>query len=183
MEARSRMAGNPKIIVLSEQFRGQSFELTEGKYTVGRGEDCGICLPDPTISAHHCSLERTGDGTYQLVDAGSTNGTRVNGVRVKQQNMVNSDIIQVGAIEMLFDSEAKSGAESASTQTGINLQTSAGTTMVNSVPNFSPFNDHADVEGGKSGLGSMVVVGLIGLLVVVALVVLAMVVIGLFGTA
>jgi len=177
------MAGNPKIIVLSEQFRGQSFELTGPNYTVGRGEDCGICLPDPTISSHHCSLEQASEGGYQLVDAGSTNGTRVNGVRVKKQKMVNSDIIQVGAIEMLYDSEARSESESASTQTGINLQTSAGTTMVNSVPNFSPFDDHADVRGNKGGLASLMVVGLIGLLVVVALVVLGLVVVTLFGTA
>lgn len=177
------MAGNPKIIVLSEQFRGQSFELTEGKYTVGRGEDCGICLPDPTISGHHCTLELTDETGYRLVDAGSTNGTRVNGVRVKQQNLVNSDIIQVGAIEMLFDSESKPGEDGASMQTGINLQSSAGTTMVNNVPNFSPFNDHADVSGSKGGLGSMIVVGLIGLLVVAALCVLAIVVINLLHTS
>lgn len=177
------MADNPKIIVLSEQFRGQSFELTEAKYAVGRGEDCGICLPDPTISGHHCSLERLDGNGYRVVDAGSTNGTRVNGVRVKQQNLVNSDIVQVGAIEMLFDSETKTGDDAASMQTGINLKTSAGTTMVNSIPNFSPFNDHADVSGAKNGFGSMIMIGLIGLLVVVALLVLAILAINFFGTA
>lgn len=176
------MAGNPKIIVLSEQFRGQSFELTQENYTVGRGEDCGICLPDPTISSHHCSIKRTGDGTYELVDAGSTNGTRVNGVRVNQQKLVNSDIIQVGAIEMLFDSESKDSSGAASTQTGINLQTSAGTTMVSEIPNFSPFTERSDVRGSKAGLSSLLTVGLIGLLVVVALVVLALVILNLFST-
>jgi predicted component of type VI protein secretion system len=177
------MADNPKIIVLSEQFRGQSFELTENTYTVGRAEDCGICLPDPTISSHHCTVQRSPSGSgYQLLDAGSTNGSRVNGVRVKQQDLVNSDIIQIGAIEMLYDSETRSESDAASTQTGINLQTSAGTTMVSEIPNFSPFDEHSDVHGGKGGLSSLLTVGLIGLLVVVALVVLALVVLSLFST-
>ncbi len=175
------MAGNPKVIVLSEQFRGQSFELTEPQYTVGRGEDCGVCLPDPTISSHHCTLQRTPDGRYLLIDQGSTNGTRVNGVRVKEQELANSDIVQVGAIELLFDSDVKGDTGAASTQTGINLQTSAGTTMVSEIPNFSPFNERSSIGGGaKGGLSSLLAVGLIGLLVVVALVVLVLVVLNLF---
>lgn len=176
------MAGNPKIIVLSEQFRGQSFELTEESYTVGRAEDCSICLPDPTISSHHCTFERIPDGGYRLVDAGSTNGTRVNGVRAKQQNLANSDIVQVGAIELLYDAETKGDSGAASTQTGIDLQTSAGTTIVSEIPNFSPFKEHTYVGGGgKGGFTSLLAVGLIGLLVVGALVVLALVVLNLFS--
>ena len=180
MEDLPVMAGNSKIIVLSEQFRGQSFELTEERYTIGRSEDCGICLPDPTISGHHCTLQRTPEGGYELIDEGSTNGTRVNGVRMKNQKLVNSDIIQVGAIEMLFDSDLKTESGSASTQTGINLQTSAGTTMISEVPNFSPFAKPAELGGGKGGLSSLLAVGLIALLVIVALVVLVLVVLNLF---
>ena len=87
-----------------------------------------------------------------------------------------------GAIEMLFDCDSKRDSGAASTQTGINLQTTAGTTIVSEIPNFSPFNEHSDIGGGKGGLSSLLTVGLIGLLVVVALVVLAMVVLNLIST-
>lgn len=170
------MAGNSKIIVLSEQLRGQSFELTEPKYTIGRHEDCHICIPDPTVSNHHCTLVRMDDMSgYVARDEGSTNGTRVNGVRLQQdqeQRLVNSDILQVGAIEMLYDSEDKDEPAAASTRTGINLQNTAGTTTISEIPNFSPFGSPSRSRRAHNGAGSLltkVVVTLIALAVLAIL--------------
>lgn len=100
------MAQTPKLIILSEQLRGQSFELAKDEYTIGRGEDCDICIPDPTVSVLHATLVKTDDGTYEARDVGSENGTRVNGRRIGQagQILVNSDLVQVGGVEMLYDS-------------------------------------------------------------------------------
>ena len=174
------MAGNKRIIVLSEQLRGQSFDLTAERYTVGRHEDCSVCLPDPTISSHHCTLVRTESGAYELQDEGSTNGTRVNGVRVKTQKLVNSDIVQVGAIEMLFDSDEKGDSGTASTQTGINLQSSAGTTTISEVPNFSPFGSRSGIGKSKGNWSSRIIAGVVGLLIIAAVVVLVVLLMNLF---
>ncbi|OPZ28598.1 MAG: Glycogen accumulation regulator GarA [Lentisphaerae bacterium ADurb.BinA184] len=174
------MAGNKRIIVLSEQFRGQAFDLKAEKYTVGRHEDCDICLPDPTISSHHCTLVRVEGGGFELQDAGSTNGTRVNGVRVQSQKLVNSDIVQVGAIEMLFDSDEKGDSGTASTQTGINLQNSAGTTTISEVPNFSPFGSRSGPGKGKGTWSSRLIAGAVGLLIIAAVVVLVILLMNLF---
>ena len=70
------MAGTPKLIILSEQLRGQRFELIEDLYTCGRVEGRDICIVDPTISTHHCDFIKQ-EGSYLLIDKGSTNGTRV----------------------------------------------------------------------------------------------------------
>ena len=156
----------PKIIVLSEQLRGKSFELTKDKYTIGRNDDCDICVPDPTVSGHHSSLVRDDDGGYSLVDEGSTNGSRVNGVRADTQKLVNSDIVQVGAIEMLYDSKQKGDAAAASTQTGINLENTAGTTTVMDVPNFSPFAAQKGAGGGSNKMFTYIMAGIIVILVV-----------------
>ena len=164
----------PKIIVLSEQLRGQSFELTKDEYSIGRHEDCAICIPDPTVSNHHCSLVRNDDGSYSARDEGSTNGTRVNGVKIQEQALVNSDILQVGAIEMLYDSEKQSSTSTPSTQTGINLQNTAGTTAISQVPNFSPFGSRSGLAGGKNKLPTYIMAGIIGVLVLAVLVVLGM---------
>jgi len=169
------MAGNPKIIVLSEQLRGQSFELTQDRYTVGRHEDCTLCLPDPTVSNHHCTLVRDPEsGGYKVLDEGSTNGTRVNGVRMQSQKLVNSDILQVGAIEMLFDSEDKSGTGSASTQTGINLQNTAGTTTISEVPNFSPFGSGSGLQSSQGKTSSSLIAAIITVLIIAVVVVLGL---------
>jgi pSer/pThr/pTyr-binding forkhead associated (FHA) protein len=168
------MAGNPKIIVLSEQLRGQSFELTASEYTIGRSEECGICIPDPTVSNHHCTLIQRSDGEgYYARDEGSTNGTRVNGVRISEQDLENSDILQVGAIEMLYDSEDRRTATSVSTQTGINLHSTAGTSTMSEIPNFSPFGSSA--AGLSQNRKTTYVIGaVIGLLIIAVLVVLGL---------
>ena len=117
------MSGTPKLIVLSSQFRGKQFELTEDLYTVGRAEERDICIKDGSLSSHHCDLIRSGD-TYILRDNDSTNGTRINNVPVTEQELMNSDIIQFGGVEVLFDADNKDGSHSTSTQktvTGITI--------------------------------------------------------------
>ena len=89
------MGGFPKLTILSEQLRGKTFELNKDMHTVGRIEERDICIMDPTISTYHCSLIKSGN-TYILKDNNSTNGTRVNNVPITEQELQNSDIIQLG---------------------------------------------------------------------------------------
>jgi len=177
------MAGNPKLIILSEQLRGQTFELTADQYSVGRAEDCDICIPDPTMSGHHCDLRRDGDGVYSVVDLESTNGTRVNGVRVQSQRLNNSDIMQIGGVEVLFDSHEKFVTSVLSTQTKINLEDTAGDLNVQEMSNFSPFGSRSSALQGteKSKWVTIAIYGGIGVLaaaVLVAIVVLIVKIVG-----
>jgi len=175
------MAGPPKIIVLSEQLRGQSFELTEEQYSVGRSEECSICIPDPTISSRHCTLVREDDTGYRVVDNGSTNGTRVNGVRVEEQKLVNSDILQIGGVELLYLSEEKSATSVLSTQTGINLDDTAGGLPVQDMENFSPFGSDSGIYRADNKKVFIFFVALLGVLGFAVLVVLAILIAKLFG--
>ena len=52
------MAQNPKLVLLSEKLRGKSFELDREMLTVGRREQCDICIKDSTLSSHHCDFIR-----------------------------------------------------------------------------------------------------------------------------
>jgi hypothetical protein len=55
---------------------------TDGaQFTVGRAPSCDCVLPEDLVSRHHAELRRDGERWF-LRDLGSTNGTRVNGVRV-----------------------------------------------------------------------------------------------------
>ncbi len=121
------MAGTPKLIILSEPFRGKTFELTKDLYTIGRVEERDICIPDPAISTYHCALVRKGD-TYIVKDQGSTNGTRINYVPATDgQELQNSDVIQIGGTEMLYDCADKSGTTIMKTATNININAAQGT--------------------------------------------------------
>jgi pSer/pThr/pTyr-binding forkhead associated (FHA) protein len=167
------MAGTPKLIVLSEQLRGQAFELTEESYTVGRTEACDVCVPDPTISGHHCTLVRLSNGNYGVRDEGSTNGTRVNGVRMEgeeAQPLVHSDILQVGSVEMLFDCESMR-TDGGTTQTVINLEdTQTGDVAVPEMMNLG--GTHGTRRGGlhRENRKQMVIIwSVIGALALLAL--------------
>lgn len=160
------MAGPPKITILSEQLRGKTFELTNDMYTVGRIEERDICIPDPTVSTYHGSFVKSGD-TYIFKDNNSTNGTRVNNEPVMEQELKNSDILQMGDVEMLYDCGAKSGAEDKTSNiTGISLQvnptSSAGIKKLDAI---SPYADRGKDSGRKSQTIISVVIGALILIV------------------
>lgn len=72
-------------------------------FTIGRDSDCDLALDDPTVSREHAILQRAtgpGDGGWLLTDQGSTNGTRVNGWRVRGTVPVQAgDIVRFGEAE------------------------------------------------------------------------------------
>ncbi len=166
----------PRLIILSEQLRGQTYELTEDRYGIGRLEDMEICIIDPTVSGMHCELIRNEDGTYTAVDEGySTNGTRINGMLMTRQMLVNSDILQVGGVECMYDAETDSPSSVVSTQTQIKLEDEA--IDANTRSNLAP----SKLQGGENPMVKVFFRGLIVLLVLVVLGLSALLVIKLTG--
>ena len=53
-----------------------------GRLVIGRGSDCDLVLDEVEMSRRHAVIENSGDGIY-LRDLGSSNGTFVNGVQVR----------------------------------------------------------------------------------------------------
>lgn len=162
------MAGVPKLIILSEQFRGKSFELTEDKYSVGRIEQREICIKDPTVSTYHCEFIKK-EGSYVLKDCGSTNGTRINNIPVSgEQGLQSSDILQIGGVEILYDCEDKTVTTALKTQTGINLQgAQVGISTIKEMSNFSPFA--SDKKKNARNHKIMIVCGIILVLIIIVL--------------
>ncbi len=158
------MPGTPKLIVLSEQLRGKSFDLTRDLHTVGRSDERDICIKDPTISTYHCDFIRNGE-TYIIRDNNSTNGTRVNNVPITEQELQNSDILQIGGVEILYDCDNKSVTTVVKTQTGINLEgADMGISTVKKMDNFSPFGSK---DNGKAKSTKVVLIAVIALVVVI----------------
>jgi len=59
-------------------------------------------LDDPNVSRRHAQVRREGDAVL-VVDLGSTNGTRVNGVPVREHRLVPGDVISVGTTALRFE--------------------------------------------------------------------------------
>lgn len=81
---------------------GDRFSLTESVITIGRHPDSNLVLADPNVSRNHAEIRPQGE-RFAVVDLGSTNGTRVNGVRVDTQVLQDGDEVSFGNTRMRFE--------------------------------------------------------------------------------
>ncbi len=91
-------AGAGSIVLPS----GDRFTLTESVITIGRHPDSNLVLADPNVSRNHAEIRPQGEH-FAVVDLGSTNGTRVNGVRVDTQVLRDGDEVSFGNTRMRFE--------------------------------------------------------------------------------
>ena len=94
----------PRLVAQSPEFTGKSFELSGKEVTVGRIEDNAIQLEHASVSGHHAVLTLD-EQDYVLKDLDSTNGSRVNGEKITSQKLRRNDMVRLGNIELLYDSE------------------------------------------------------------------------------
>src|SRR5207237_596037 len=73
---------------------GEPVALTKDITLVGRKEGCDLRLEHKSVSKQHCVLARAAD-LLLLRDLGSTNGTRVNGKRVRRAALAADDKLSV----------------------------------------------------------------------------------------
>lgn len=94
----------PRLVAQSPEFQGKIFDLTGPEIPVGRLDDNKIHIEHASISGHHAVLKLEGLD-YAIKDLDSTNGTRINGEKVAEQKLRRNDILRLGNIELLYDSE------------------------------------------------------------------------------
>jgi pSer/pThr/pTyr-binding forkhead associated (FHA) protein len=75
-----------------------TIEIVKDLTLVGRKEDCDLRLPHKSVSKMHCVIVKT-DGLLLLRDLGSTNGTRVNGQRVRRAALLPNDLLSIASFK------------------------------------------------------------------------------------
>ncbi|WP_406264368.1 FHA domain-containing protein [Streptomyces sp. NBC_00191] len=63
---------------------------------IGRGTDNELVIDDLVVSRRHAELQAHPDGTYEIVDLGSHNGTYLNGQPVDRAPVLPGDIVGIG---------------------------------------------------------------------------------------
>jgi Protein of unknown function (DUF3662)/FHA domain len=82
---------------------GERVALGGKVITIGRLPDCSIPVNDPNVSRRHTEVRPVGS-SFVLVDLGSTNGTKVNGLRINGEHVLNDgDIVSVGSTHLRFE--------------------------------------------------------------------------------
>ena len=85
--------------------------------TIGRSPDCKIQLDDGTVSSHHTTISVKPSDYFEnqleifADDQGSTNGTYVNGKRVKRHLLKHGETVRIGTHEFRLIDEQGLAAE------------------------------------------------------------------------
>ncbi len=93
--------GKPRLVVVRGGFPGTTFELGAGDTLIGRNPGTDITLVDEGASRDHAVIS-SDDGAFAIEDLQSTNGTRVNGKRVRRAKLEEGDEIQIGGTVLVF---------------------------------------------------------------------------------
>jgi DNA-binding NtrC family response regulator len=85
---------------------GRSFDIGTETLTIGRDAACDVVVDDREVSALHAEVSAITEGVL-VRDHGSTNGTFVGPVRVREAILVDHAVVTVGATRMTFVPSAK----------------------------------------------------------------------------
>jgi hypothetical protein len=90
-----------RLVVEDGEQRGKTWYLNRNRLHLGRGTDNDIVLMDISVSRRHLRVDRHADG-FVLVDAGSGNGTFLNGKRVSEEELYDGDAIELGGTVLRY---------------------------------------------------------------------------------
>jgi DNA-binding NtrC family response regulator len=90
-----------KMVVISGADLQKTFAIGGKEVAIGSQGDNHCVLNDPTVSRHHAVIEETGKG-YVLRDLGSTNGTYLNEIRVREAYLEYGSVIGLGNTRLQF---------------------------------------------------------------------------------
>ena len=83
---------------------GTTFSIDSSALSVGRGRGNDVTIDADTFaSSRHARFEPRRDGVY-VEDAGSTNGTFVNGIRLTtDRRLTPGDVVRIGETDLRFE--------------------------------------------------------------------------------
>ncbi|MEI8350804.1 MAG: FHA domain-containing protein [bacterium] len=90
-----------KLTIVEGPFAGGVFANWEGPLLLGRGLDNHVVLLDDAVSIHQARIITEGD-RYLLEDLDSSNGTFVEGIKVRKQALESGQRIKIGVSTLVF---------------------------------------------------------------------------------
>jgi hypothetical protein len=96
----SRAVQRHRVLVV---FDGKRMPVPPSGALIGRSRDCDIVMTSTDVSRRHAEIRATPEG-WSIHDLGSTNGVRVNGLRVRGAEPIHAgDTIELGAARLTIE--------------------------------------------------------------------------------
>ena len=98
------MNSSPRLVEAALVLQnGERITLDTDSLKIGRQASCRVVFNDSNVSREHAQMRRSADG-WKLLDLGSTNGTKINGVKItEEQLLVNGDELGFGTSSAKFE--------------------------------------------------------------------------------
>lgn len=85
-----------RLVRVQEDGASAELPIKHPRTLFGRGDDCTVRVPAASVSRHHCELTVSEEGSIEIRDLGSSNGTYVNQDRVERAPLAAGDLISFG---------------------------------------------------------------------------------------
>jgi pSer/pThr/pTyr-binding forkhead associated (FHA) protein len=95
-----------KVKFINGPYDGQELAIPEDGITIGRGKSCSVVIDDNKVSREHAAV-RIENGNWWVYDLQSSNGTRVNDSDISAYELSDGDVIEVGGLKFVFETEGE----------------------------------------------------------------------------
>ncbi len=102
-----RRARPDRLVVVIGPAPGTEYPLDGDTATVGRAEDVTVSINHASVSRVHCQMQAIGQGRWEVVDQGSSNGIRINGVELRRGIIEPGDALELGDVRLRYVAAGK----------------------------------------------------------------------------
>jgi pSer/pThr/pTyr-binding forkhead associated (FHA) protein len=96
-----------RLIMIVGPTPGSEYPMDRDLLTIGRAEEATISVNHNSVSRMHCEVRALGEGRFEILDTGSSNGVRVNGTDLRRGIVEPGDLIELGDVRFKFMAAGK----------------------------------------------------------------------------
>ncbi|MBM4359698.1 MAG: FHA domain-containing protein [Deltaproteobacteria bacterium] len=106
-EADNRRGRPDRLVMVIGPSPGFEFPLNAERLMVGRAEEVAVSINHASVSRVHCELVALGQSRWEVIDQGSANGIRINGVDLRRGIIEPGDALELGDVRLRFVAAGK----------------------------------------------------------------------------
>ncbi len=96
-----------RLVVVIGPVPGAEFSLEGDCLTIGRAEEAHVTINHSSVSRIHVELHALDENRWEVIDHGSSNGVRINGVELRRGIIEPGDALELGDVRLRFVAAGK----------------------------------------------------------------------------